>query len=165
MLGRKSRRKPSGMSSVALFYMPRGTQEAGLFAEDSKGYIFAEILKRLAASAGQAVPRQVLKQPDQTINSLVRNNGLVIFLRDHEGNKSVYSANYRNKLPAAFANRIRGWEVYPDDEILWSSDVFTTPRRGSAREVIWGEKLEGPPKPTKAQIAPGRRRTRRSTRA
>lgn len=95
----------------------------------------------------------MLKHPDNAVNSYVQNYGLVIVMIDQDGRKVCYSSNYRNKLPEPFLDRVRSrMGVMPADTVLWADDVFKTPEPYPAREVVYGEKPEPPPKkPTRAQ--------------
>jgi len=155
MLGKKSRRKAkaqAGGPSLALFYIPRMTSEQGLTADDRSGYIFEQVLKRLGEFTNVRMPPELLQGSDKAINVYIRNYGMVLLLVDHEDNRIFYSANYKNKLPTVFTDRVRrDFNVLPDSQILWASDVYVTPRQAPAREVIWGEKLQGPPKETRTQ--------------
>lgn len=144
MLGK--RRSTSGSVTWGFFYIPRITRDAGIFATDKKGYIFTEFFKLLAEEKGMTLPPLVLKHPDEATNEYVRNYGMVIVLKDPEGTKICYSANYRNKLPTAFIDRLRvHGGVMPDDTVLWSDTVLKDPQEAPAREVIYGEKPERAP--------------------
>jgi hypothetical protein len=158
MLGRGKRKKaaPAPKRARALFYIPRITADTGFFAEDQgDGYILAEILKALADRTGRALPALALQHPDTAVNEYVRNYNMVIVMLDHEGNKVCISADYRNQLPPSFVDRVRSFlQVMPDDTVLWAEDVFNTPRPAPAREVVYGQKPEKPPKsPTRKELA------------
>lgn len=154
MLGRgKSQPRPV---TRGFFYIPRVTGDAGIFAEDrGRSYIFKEFLKALSEWIDREFPSLVYKYPDRATNEYVKNYDMVAVLVDHEGNKVCYSVNYLNKLPQVFVDRIRSHlQIMPDDTILWADDVYSTPRPASAREVIYGQKPEKPPKnPTRRELA------------
>lgn len=161
MLGRgKHKKAASGPSqrSRALFFVPRITPPVGFFAEDKLGgggYIMAEILKALSDRTGHRLPPIALEHPDTAVNEYVRNYGMVIVMLDHEGNKVCLSTNYRNQLPAQFLDRVRNYlEIMPDDTVLWAEDLFNSPRPAPAREVVYGQKPEKPPKkPSRKEVA------------
>lgn len=154
MFGRKRRQESQAEApkrSLCLVYAPRMTDDAGVLADDSRDYIFTEVLRKMSAARGQSFPDEALREPDKAVNFFIRNYNAVLALVDHEGSQIFYSANYRNKLPVVFTDRVRReLNISPDSEILWASDVYVTPRPASAREVIWGQKLSVP-KETRAQ--------------
>jgi hypothetical protein len=152
MFGKKT--KPGPAQSGGFFYMPRLTREEGIFVSDKGGYLFSEFLKVLSQESGSEIPPNALKHPDTAINNYVRNYGLIAVIKDHENRIVCYSASYLNRLPSAFTDQLRSLlRVVPDTEILWSDDVFKEPQYASAREVIYGQKLEKPPgRRTREQI-------------
>lgn len=138
---------------MGLFYVPRMTRENGIFTDDSGGYIFSQFFKILAEEKGVPLPPLALKLPDNALNEYVRNYGLVAVVRDHEGASICWSANYLNKLPLPFTDRLRrSFGIMPDDMVLWSDDVFKEPQSVSAREVIFGDRLKKQERPTKDQV-------------
>lgn len=158
MLGRGKRKKaaPAPNRTRGLFFIPRITGDNGFFAEDrGDSYILTEILKAIADRTGHTMPDLVLKHPDNAVNEYVRNYGMVIVMVDHEGNKVCISSDYRNQLPPPFVDRVRAFlQIMPDDMVLWSEDVFNAPRPAPAREVVYGQKPEKPPKkPTRKELA------------
>lgn len=152
MLGK--RKSASRGVTWGLFYVPGQSRDSGIFVTDKSGYIFSEFFKTLAAEKNMELPPLVLKHPDQAVNEYVRNYEMVAVLRDPEGNKICYSVDYRNKLPSAFTARLRNFmQVMPDDTVLWSDDVLRDPQEAPAREVIYGQKPEKPPKkPSRADV-------------
>jgi hypothetical protein len=151
MLGK---RKSTSSVTWGLFYIPRITRDNGIFVTDKGGYIFSNFFKALAAEKEMRLPPLVLKHPDEAANEYVRNYDMVIVLKDPEGTKICYSVEYRNKLPLAFADRIKTFmQVMPDDTVLWSDNVLKDPQEAPAREVIYGQKPEKPPRrETRADI-------------
>lgn len=139
---------------MGLFYVPRMTRESGIFTDDSGGYIFSEFFKILAQEKGLQLPRLALKMPDNALNEYVRNYNLVAVVRDGEGSTVCWSANYFNRLPLPFTDRLRrSFGIMPESTVLWSDDVFKEPQEVSAREVIFGQRLAKPEqRQTKAQI-------------
>lgn len=138
------------------FHVPRVTGERGLYADDRNGgYIFANFLKKFAEHTGRPMTALAKKMPDTAINEMVTNFGMVVVMKDHDGNKICFSTSYRPKLPQAFVERIRSdLNLMPTDVILWADNVFDEPQEAPAREVIYGERPEKPPKqPGRAQIA------------
>lgn len=136
------------------FYVPGTTRDSGIFTTDDKGYIFSEFFKILADEKGAKPPQLMLKHPDEAMDEYIRNYDLVAVLRDPEGNKICYSVNYLNKLPAAFTARLRTYlQLMPDDPVLWSDSVLRDPQEADARQVIYGQRPEKPPrKPTRAEV-------------
>ena len=152
MLGRQ-KSKSTG-KFWGFFYIPGTTRDSGIFVTDDKGYIFSEFFKVLADEKGAQPPRLVLKHPDEAIDEYIRNYDLVAVLRDPDGNKICYSVNYLNKLPQGFTNRLRTYlQLMPDDTVLWSDSVLAEPQEAAARQVIYGQRPEKPPrKPTRADV-------------
>lgn len=153
MLGRgKSTNPESGIPSRGVFYIPRMTTEEGIFADGRSDYIFTDFLKEVELRIGKPFPAKALSAPDSTINELISNHGLVAVMID-QGKKYCYSYQYWNKLPQPFIDRVQSIGVQPADTVLWSNDVFKEPQEGSAREVIYGQKPQKPPKrQTRAQV-------------
>jgi hypothetical protein len=151
MLGTQSK---AAMPMWGFFYIPRVTRDSGLFVTDRKGYIFRELFRVLADEKGIRLPPLVLKHPDEAANEYIRNYDMVAILRDTEGTVVCYSVEYRNKLPQAFTDRLRTYlGLMPDSTVLWSDDIDHEPQEEPAREVIYGQKPEPPPKkPTRAQM-------------
>lgn len=142
-------------STWGLFYVPRMTRSSGIFVDDAGGgYVFSEFFKILAQEKNMTLPRLVVKFPDNAVNEYLRNYGMVAVVRDQEGNKMCWSVNYRNRLPLVFTDRLRAhFGLMPDDTVLWSDDVFREPREAPAREVVYGERPEKPPKKqTRAEV-------------
>lgn len=144
--------KSSGQTR-GLFYVPNVTFDIGLFVTDKNGYIFSEFFKQLASQKNIKLPPSVLEHPDNAANEYVRNYDMVIVLRTSDNTKVCYSAEYRNKLPSEFTEQLRRYlDIQRDDTVLWSDDIFKDPQEAPAREVIYGQKPEPPPKkPTRAQ--------------
>lgn len=150
MLGNNSK---SGAATLAFFYIPEITRDSGIFVSDKDGYIFSEFFKILAEEKGTELPPSVLDHPDHAANDYVRNYNMVIVMKDASNAKICYSVDYVNKLPREFIDRIRNYlHLMPDDTVLWSDDVFKDPSEVSAREVIYGKKLERPSRETRADI-------------
>src|SRR5690242_14155389 len=140
---KKSKRGPA--RSGGFFYLPRLTRKDGIFVSDTDDYLFSAFLKALANETGSQLPQSALKHPDNAVNSYIRNFGMVVVMKDHENRVICYSANYMNQLPNAFTDQLRShFNIGPDSEILWSDDVFREPQYASAREVIYGQRLDKP---------------------
>lgn len=151
MLGK--RKSKSTGKNWGFFYIPGTTRDSGIFVTDEKEYIFSAFFKVLADEKGFRPPPLMLKHPDEAMNEYIRNYDLVAVLRDPEGNKICYSVNYLNKLPSEFTNRLRTYlQLMPDDTVLWSDSVSTDPQEAPARQVIYGQRPEKPPKRTKADV-------------
>lgn len=154
MFGAK-KSKPGPAPSGGFFYLPRLTRKDGIFVSDQQGeYLFTAFLKVLANETGSELQPNVLKHPDNAVNSYIRNFDLVLVMKDHEGRVICYSSSYTNRLPRAFTDQLRShFNIGPDSDILWADDVFTEPQYASAREVLYGQKLEKPPtRRTREQI-------------
>jgi len=144
------------MSSRGVFYIPRITPNSGLFFEDrGETYVFAALLKALSSFTGRAFPAIVFEHSDTAVNEYVTNYGMVIGMTDHEGNKTVISAQYRNNLPSLYVDRLRSFlQFMPGDIVLWAKNVFDTPQPAPAKEVVYGEKPEQSPRRlSKTEIA------------
>ena len=154
MLGRRKNKKTSHEPSWGLFYLPRVTSDQGIFAAEQADDIFTSFLRSLERYTGKRVPSVMYDHPDNAVNQYVVNYGLVVIMLDTDGNKVCYSSSYRNKLPMPFLDRVRSsMGLMPGDTVLWSDDVFRRPEEASAREVVYGEKPEKPPrKPTRAEV-------------
>jgi hypothetical protein len=152
MLGRGKHHK-TNRQSWGLFYLPRVTADQGIFAAEGVEDIFTAFLRAMERYTSRRIPQPMYDHPDNAVNSYVKDYGLVIVMLDQDGTKLCYSANPRNRLPVAFLDRVRStMAVMPSDIIRWSDDVFKTPEEVSAREVVYGEKPEKPPrKLTKAE--------------
>lgn len=145
MLGKSNSAKTG--HTLGLFYIPRITRENGVFTSDANGYIFTEFFRIIAEEHGTQVPEMAVKQPDTMANHYVRNYAAVFILKTPDGENICYSVNYRNQLPSALTDRLRRvFELMPDDTVLWSDDVFKEPQSAPAREVLYGERPEKPPK-------------------
>jgi len=151
MLGKQ---KSSSGTTRGFFYLPGITRDNGIFAEDSHDYIFINFFKILAKEKGMELPPPMLEHPDNAFNEYLRNYGLVAVVLQPDGGKECYSVEYRNKLPAAFIDRVRAYlQVMPDDTVLWRDDAFNAPQEAPAREVIYGQRPEKPPrKPSRQDV-------------
>jgi len=141
MLGRRP--KHVGLTR-GLFYLPRVTGDSGLYADDREGrYLFSDFFKELAEFTDVPRSRLSKERPDAAINFLIQNHGLVVVCKDHERNFYCYSLRYQNKLPEPFLDRVRGsLLLLPSQTVFWADDVFKEPQQGSAREIVFGERLE-----------------------
>jgi hypothetical protein len=152
-LRRRRGKKVGQTSSWGLFYLPRVTTDAGIFAAEGEQDIFAEFFLSLARYTSwrtdlpvTADHPAIMRHPDTAINALVVDYGLVIIMIDHDKKPVCFSANYLNRLPPDFLERIRSkMRVMPSHIVLWADNVFKTPRACPAQEVIYGQRMEKPP--------------------
>ena len=156
MLGRRKQKSKAAppTPSQGLFWLPRIVSDSGVFFTDrGESYIFAALLKSLAEYTGKPVAPLALQHADTAVNEYVRNYGMVIAMIDHEGHKLIISERQSPRLPVPFQDRIRSaLQIMPDDTVLFSNDVFATPQPASAREVVYGERPQKPPKgPTRKE--------------
>lgn len=154
MLGKGKKHHGYQPKSVGLFLVPRVTPTTGLFAAENGDDLFTAFLKHFGEFSGSPPSEAALQHPDTAVNELVKNYGAVVVIVDRSGSKLCYSSSYRNQLPTDFTDRLRQIGVMPADSVYWSSDVFTQGQPYPAREVLWGELPNKPPKaPSRREVA------------